>query len=114
MKRLTRLKKSKGDKKKESTKVKLSVNDVPIELDYFVQRFIGHVVGGILDALKGKGEIMSSDIFIEGKQVTIHLNNVLVPINTFVNNIIRNTIVGMVTSLKGVSEINRLNISIKR
>ena len=94
--------------------ISLSVNDVPIELDYFVQGFIDHVVRGILSALEGIGEIEVLDMSIEGDKVTINLNSAVVPINPFVNKIIRDTIVGMVSSLKGVNEINRMNISIKR
>lgn len=99
--------------KMASRQVSLSVNDVPIELDYFVHGFIDHTVGGILAALQGTGEIESLDVSIEGDKVTINLNNALVPINPFVNKIIRNTIVGMVSSLKGVSEINKMNIRIR-
>jgi len=94
--------------------VSLSVNDVPIELDYFVQGFIDHVMGGILTGLKGTGEIESLNVSIEGDRITINLNNALVPVNPFANKIIKNTIVGMVSSLKGVSEINKMNISSRR
>ena len=95
--------------------VGLSVNDAPIELDYFIQGFIDHVTGGILGALSGTGEIGSLDLSIdEGGQVTVNLNNALVPINPFVNKVIKNTIVGMVSSLKGVSEIKSLEITIGR
>ncbi len=97
-----------------SRQISLSVNDVPIELDYFVEGFIDHVLSGILATLEGTGEIGELDVSIEGDKVTINLNNAVVPINPFVNLIIRNTIVGMVSSLKGVSEINRMNISIRR
>ena len=94
--------------------VSLSVNDVPIEIDYFVQEFIDHTIGGILEALEGTGEIKTMALSINGDKVTINLNNALVPINPFVTKIIRSTVAGMVSSLKGVSEINRLNISIRR
>ena len=94
--------------------VSLLVNDQPIELDYFVQGFIDHTVGGILAGLEGAGEIEKLEVLIEGDEVTINLNNAAVPISPFVNKIIRNTILGMVSSLKGVSEISRVNISIKR
>ena len=47
-----------------STKVILSVNDVPIELDYFVQGFLDHVMGGMVAALKETGEIKSLDVSI--------------------------------------------------
>jgi len=97
-----------------STKVILSVNDVPIELDYFVQGFLDHVLGGMAAALKETGEIKSLDVSILGDTVTINLNSAVVPINPFVNRITRNTIVGMVSSLKGVSSIDRVNLSIRR
>ena len=97
-----------------STKVILSVNDVPIELDYFVQGFLDHVLGGMVAALKESGEIESLDVSILGDTVTINLNSAVVPINPFVNRITRNTIVGMVSSLKGVSSIDRMDLSIRR
>ena len=94
--------------------VSLSVNEVPIKLDYFAQGFIYHVVDGMLAALQGTGQMGSLDLSIdEGRQVTINLNNAQVPINPFVNKIINNTIMGMVSPLKGVSEINRLDITIR-
>ena len=100
--------------KMASRQVNLSVNDAPIELDYFIQGFIDHTVGGMLAALEDTGEIKSLALSIDGDKVTINLNNALVPTNLFVNKIIRNTIAGMVSSLKGVNEINKVNISIRR
>ncbi len=97
-----------------SRQVSLSVNDAPIETDYFVQGFIDHTLGGILAALEGTGEIEILDVSIEGDEVKINLNNALVPTNPFASKIIRNTIVGMVSSLKGVNEINKVKISISR
>jgi len=94
--------------------ISLSVNNMPIELDYFVQGFIDHTVSGMISALEGVGEIKILDISVEGDKVTINLNDAMVPVNPFVNKIIRNTIVGMVSSLKGVSAMNRMNISIRR
>ena len=94
--------------------ISLSVNDMPIELDYFVQGFIDHTVSGMLTSLEDVGEIKILNISIEGDKVTINLNDAVVPINPFVNKIIRNTIMGMVSSLKGVSEISRMSISIGR
>jgi hypothetical protein len=92
----------------------LLVNDVPIEMDYFVQGFIDHTIGGVISALEETGEIKILDISIEGDKVAINLNNAVVPINPFVNELVRNTIMGMIRSLKGVSEINRMNINIRR
>ena len=97
-----------------SRQVSLSVNDTPIELDYFVQGFIDHTISGMLVSLKGTEEIKSLDVSIEGDKVAINLNNDILPINPFVNEIIRSTIVGMVSPLKGVSEINKAYIGIRR
>ena len=90
------------------------MNDVPIELDYFVQGFIDHTVGGMIATLEGTGEIESLDLSIKRDQITIDLNNAEVPINPFVNKIIRNTVVGMVSSLKGVTAVDTLHLSIRR
>ena len=94
--------------------VSLLVNDQPIELDYFVQNFIDHTIGGILAGLEGVSGIESVAILIEQDEITINLNDALLPINPFVSKIIRNTVVGMVSSLKGVVDVNKVNITIDR
>jgi len=98
----------------QTRQVELSVNDAPIEMDYFVQSYVDHVVGGIVASLKGAGEIKRLQISLERDEVAIRLNGHLVPVNPFVNKIVRNTIVGMVSSLKGVGEISKLDIGIAR
>ena len=94
--------------------VKLHVNDVTVPLDYFVQSFIDHVVGGMLVGLKGTGEIKGVDISITEDEVLINLNDNVLSLNLFASSIIRNTMVGMVSSLKGVEEIKKINISLRR
>ena len=94
--------------------VSLSVNDTPIELDYFVQEFIDHTVGGMIPALKDTGEIKSLDVVVQGDEVKLDLNSAEVPVNLFVAKIIKNTVTGMVSSLKGVGGINKVSISIRR
>jgi len=94
--------------------VSLSLNDQPVELDYFVQGFIDHTIGGMLATLKGTGEIKDLDISIEGDEITINLNSAVVPTNPFVSKIITNTIMGMVSSLKGAGEIRSVKITIER
>jgi len=103
----------KGDSKM-TRQVNLSVNGIPIQLDYFVQGFIDHTISGMMAALEGTGEIETLDISIKGDAVEVNLNRAPVPVNPFVTKILRNTIAGMVSSLKGVGEINSMNISIKR
>ena len=95
-------------------RVSLSINDAPIDIDYFVQDFIDHTIGGMLSALEGIGVMKSIDLSVEGDKVIINVNDSAVPINPFVNKIVRNTILGMVSSLKGVNEIDRIRIGITR
>jgi len=95
--------------------ISLSVNDVPIKLDYFVQDYIDHVIGGILSSLKDTGEIESLELSIDNEgQVAINLNGADVPLSYFPNEIIKSTILGMVSTLKGVGEVNRLEMTIGR
>ncbi len=94
--------------------VSLLVNDMPIELDYFVQGFIDHTIVGMLEALEGTTEIENLELSIDGDKVAINLNNAVILTNPFVSKIIRNTIVGMVSSLKGVNETDRTKIHIRR
>ena len=94
--------------------VSLLVNDQSVEIDYFVQRFVDHTIGGILAGLEGTEEMKGMDASIEGEKVVIKLNNALVPTNPFVSDLIRNTIMGMVSSLKGVGSVDKVNITITR
>ena len=95
--------------------ISLSVNDVPVELDYFVQEYLDHVVGGIVGSLKDTGEIETLELSIDNEgQVAINLNGTDVPLKYFPNDIIRSTILGMVSPLKGVGEVDRLEINISR
>lgn len=93
----------------------LSVNDMPIELDYFVHDYIGYVIEGILASLKDTGEIESLRLDIDNEgQVAITLNGADVPLKYFPIEIIRSTVLGMISPLKGVpDEVNRLEIIIQ-
>ncbi len=95
-------------------RIALSVNDKPIELDYFVQSFIDHTTGGMVEALEGTGTIKTLDISIAASEVRLTLNGVTVPMNAFASKIVMNTISGMISSLKGVGDISQLKISIER
>ena len=92
--------------------VMLSINDMPIALNDFVQGYIDHVAHGILTSLRGTAEIQGIELSIEGDQVSIVLNKEAVPLNPFATRIIRSTMLGMVPSLKGVSTIERMQVII--
>jgi hypothetical protein len=94
--------------------VKLSVNNIPIDLDYFVEEYIEHIVGGIVASLRDTGDIDNLELtFDSDGQVKLYLNNADVPLKYFPMEIIKSTLEGMVLPLKGVeSVINTLEIEI--
>ena len=96
--------------------VKLSVNDMPIDLDYFVENYIDHVVGGIVSSLKDTGEIQTLELGIDNEgQLMINLNGADIPLKYFPVEIIKSTMAGIVAPLRGVdSAVNKLEISITR
>jgi hypothetical protein len=97
-------------------KITLSVNDNPIDLDYFVAGYFDHVTGGIIASLKGASELKKLELNIdEDGIVTIDLNGTDIPLNFFTTEIIRSTVTGMVMPLKGVAgAIDKLELKIER
>jgi hypothetical protein len=97
-------------------KISLSVNDTPINLDYFVAGYLDHVTGGIIASLKGTGEMKTLELNIDGDgQVTINLNGGDIPLGYFATEIVKSTMEGMVTPLKGVTgNVNSLELKIER
>ena len=86
-------------------KTSLTVNNIPVELDSFVEGYVYHVVAGILASLKDTGTIKNLELDVAGDdQVQITLNGVDVPLNYFATQIIQNTLAGMVSNLRGVTE----------
>jgi hypothetical protein len=94
--------------------VELSVNNIPIELDYFVHEYLEKVVGGIIASLHDTGEIENLEMSIDNSgKVTIHLNGAYISLKEFPVQIIRGTIEGMMTPLRGVEgAINTVDIKI--
>jgi hypothetical protein len=97
-----------------SERTTLSVNDVPVKLDYFVEGYIYHVVSGILGSLRDTDEIKSLSLNIDNEgQVTIQLNGSEIELKYFPVEIIRSTIMGAIAPLKGVEgEVDRVEITI--
>ena len=95
-------------------KITLAVNEVPIDLDYFVETYLDHVAGGIIGSLQGTGEIEELNLTIDNEgQVRIDLNNCNVELKVFPVEIIRETLFGLVKPLKGVSgEVATMEINI--
>ena len=97
-----------------TVKLSLIVNDASINTDHFVEGFIDHTVSGMIEALKGTGEIKDLNLAIDGDNITINLNGAVVPLTAFANKIIKNTIIGMVSTLKGVNDIGKLSLALHK
>lgn len=95
-------------------RISLSVNDVPIEMDYFVQRFVDHTVGGVVSSLEGVADMHDIEVRINGNDVSVSVNSDDVPLNEFASAIVGNTVRGMVSSLKGVGSTEKIRIGIQR
>ncbi len=95
-------------------KITLSVNNTPIDLDFFVAGYIDHVTSGIIASLKNASEIKNLELNIDSDGiVTINLNGADLHLNFFSTEIIRGTITSMVVPLKGVTgTINTLELKI--
>lgn len=97
-------------------KITLSVNNTPIDLDYFVAGYLDRVVGGIIESLRDTGEISTLKLKIDNAgQVAINLNGSDVPLTPFPVEIIRSTVFGVVAPLKGVAaSVENLELDIER
>jgi hypothetical protein len=97
-------------------KISLSINDRPVQLDYFVAGYLDHVTAGIIASLKGVSEIKDLELNIDNDGiVTINLNGADIPLNFFASEIVKSTVSGMVAPLKGVEGvIHKLELKIGR
>lgn len=97
-------------------KIDLTVNEVPIDLDYFVAGYLDHVAGGIIESLHDTGPIKTLKLTIGSEgQVKINLNNSNVVLGYFPEEIIRSTMAGAVAPLKGVDKpMKSLEMNISR
>lgn len=97
-----------------SERTALSVNDVPIKLDEFVEGYLFHMVSGIMASLRDTGDIKELALNIDNEgQVEIRLNGSQVELKYFPIEIIRSTLMGALAPLKGVEgEVDRVELTI--
>jgi hypothetical protein len=96
-------------------KVSLTVNDVPLEFNEFVEAYFFHITGGIIASLKDTAPIKKLKLDIDKTgDVKINLNGKDIPLNIFVTDIVKNTLEGMVANLKGVTgKVKTLSLKIE-
>lgn len=98
---------------KEGFKTALSLNNVSVELNPFVEKFLARTVVGAVSSLKGAEDIQSLELYLERGEVRVIVNGNELPLTPFPNDVIANTVIGLVSSLRGVGDIDSLNISVK-
>ena len=94
-------------------KTELEINNVPVELNPFVHEFLTRTVVGAVSSLKGSGNILGLELYLERDDVKIVVNGNELPLTPFPKEIITNTIIGLVSPLKGVDKVDSLQINVK-
>jgi hypothetical protein len=97
----------------KNLKAELEINNIPVELNPFVDEFLTRTVVGAVSSLKGAGNIQGLELYLERNDVKIVVNGNEVPLTPFPKEIITNTIIGLVSPLKGVDKVDSLKINIR-
>ena len=97
------------------TELKLVVNDLQIQTDYFVKEFTEHTVIGMMGGLRDTGEVKDLNLAIRDGVVSIVVNGRAVPVNEFATRIIITTTEGLLKPMKGVTfPIKKVELDIKK
>ena len=80
----------------------LTVNQNPIQLDYYVGEFVYHTALAIVGSLRDTGEVKDLKLEVHSGRVSIKLNGADVSLKEFPMLIITSTLEGMLKHLKGV------------
>lgn len=93
----------------------LIVNDIPVQLDYYVEEVVYHVVSALVRSLRDTGDIRDLVMKVGGGNVEIILNGEPVSLKEFPKLIIKSTLDGMVFHLKGVNgPVEKLTATIRQ
>jgi hypothetical protein len=95
----------------EIVKSALWVNGVPIDLNAFVEEFLGRTVVGAVSCLRGAENLKGLELRLSQNELIITVNNAEISLTQFPKEVITATIVALVSSLKGVDKIDSLKIT---
>lgn len=91
-------------------KSKLRVNKISVELNAFVDDFLGRTCEGIVSSLRGVDKVQKLTIQKDKDKIKITVNRKEIPLTPFPNDIIRNTLTALVSSLKEVERVDSFDI----
>jgi len=95
--------------------VTLTVNNNPVQLDFYVGEVVYHITAGIVGSLQNTGDIKDLELTADSGRVTIVLNGEGVSLKEFPMLIITSILEGMVKPLKGAtSPVKRVVITIRQ
>jgi hypothetical protein len=94
-------------------KSKLRVNKISVELNAFVDDFLGHTCEGIVASLRGVDKVQKLTIQKDKDEIKITVNGKEIPLTPFPNDIIRNTLMGLISSLKDVERVDSFDIEVE-
>jgi hypothetical protein len=97
----------------KNLKAELEVNNVPVELNPFIDEFLTRTVVGAVSSLKGVENIQGLELHLERDDVKIVVNGNELPLTPFPKEMITNTIIGLVSPLKGFDKVDSLKINIR-
>lgn len=97
----------------ENFETRLLVNNKEIDLNPFVEQFLGGTVVGGVRTLKGVTDVRTVELRMVKRSVSILINGKDLALTQFPNDIIASTVVGLVSALKGVDRVDNLQIDIK-
>ena len=96
---------------KGDVKASLWVNKISVDLNAFVEEFLGRTVVGAVSALKGTEHLEKLELRLDRGDLSIAVNGKDIELTPFPKQIITNTVGALVSSLKGVDKIDCLKIT---
>jgi hypothetical protein len=90
----------------------LWVNNDPVELNDFVEKFLAKIVIGAASSLRGVADVQNLELNMERGDINVIVNGKEISLTSFPNDIIASTLIGLVSSLKGVDKVEVLKINV--
>ena len=97
----------------EKLKASVQVNQIPLELNEYVEAFIAEVAIAMVKPLKGVDYIRKVEYHQQKDDVEVLVNGEGIQLTPFPIGIINSTLLGMMAPLKGTDNIERLDIVVE-
>jgi len=92
---------------------RLEANNVPVDLNPFIEQFIARTVAGAVSSMRGAETFNTLELSLKEGNATVVADGNDVDVTSFPNEIITSTIAGMLSVLKGVVATDPVTIYVK-